>query len=92
MDKWIMCHGSVEWVNPATLNNVDKVYDFLERRKKRCSISEISKGTAIHRTQVKECVRLLAYKSDPLVLISASNFKEKVVHQVKLIKKIKQNV
>jgi len=88
MKRWDMCNGNVEWVNPITLRNIDLVLDALEKSElKYLTISQISKLSGVNRVQVKEVIRLLAYRIDPFVKVVAGNFINRCVHNVHLIKK-----
>ena len=85
--KWDMANGNVEWVDPVTLYNIDKIYNFLEekllyakrnhRRIPTFTYTKISKNTGINVKSVQQACHKMAYKFIPIIKISAISFRTK---------------
>jgi hypothetical protein len=81
---WIMANNNETWIDPITLENIDKIYDFLlveskkswrnNRKTPKYSYSQLSEHTSINVKQVQFACQKLAYKIDPYIRIHAMSF------------------
>lgn len=104
-ERWHMANGNEEWVDPATLRNINKIYEFLEvrtikaikqkKRKPRLSYNQLSKATGITPECVQRACAKLAYKFLPFVKIYANSYRTpqggRITQQVELIRFAEEN-
>ena len=79
--KWQMANGSSVWVRNDTLEHIETIYTFLESRKRLAeskggknpmfSFYQLHKETGIAPRAVSEACKLLAYKEDQYVRLTA---------------------
>ena len=90
--------GNSVWVSDLTLANIDKIYDFLERKTKEAQKSgkrnpeysyyQIHTNTGVYRMGVRYACWLLAFKENPIVQIRPRKFQEKCSERVHLIREV----
>lgn len=79
-----MANGNETWIDPATLRNIERVYEYLaeqtssarakKKRTPRYSYQQLSKLLRMNPKQVAFACRQLAYKREPYVRIHAISF------------------
>lgn len=82
--KWEMTNDNTTWIEPATLRNIEKIYDFLlektkvaqkfGRHKPKYSYSQLAKQTGINPKQVQFACQKLAFKIIPYLKITAISY------------------
>jgi len=99
-ERWNMANGNEEWVDPATLRNINKIYELLEartlkaekqkKRKPRLSYNQLSKATGITPECVQRACAKLAYKLLPFVKLHANSYRTpqggRITAQVELVR------
>lgn len=103
-EKWVMAFDCTSWVDPATLRNIDLIYNFLfksnvlaERkggRRPSFSYSMISKHTGVNPRQVQFACQKLAFKKVPYLKITAISYGSgrgvKTAEKVELVRSVKE--